>query len=96
MIESLNADGDELSAGALQLFVEAHNRIEHWILPAPTPTRPFTTWNQVTTFGKDVLRVVGALQGSSSNLEVYVERTDGRFEAWERAGINWLPAAIIP
>ncbi len=96
MIETLDPYGDELTPGAFELFVETGNQIEHWILPAPSPTRPYTTWFQITTFGADVRRVIGALQGSSSNLEVYVERTDGRYQQYERIGINWVAGAIFP
>ena len=96
MIETLNADGDELGAGPLQLFVETGNQIEHWFLAAPSVWNKFPTWNQVTTFGTDVRRVIGALQGSGSLLEVYVERTDGRYQQYERSGINWLAGPILP
>jgi hypothetical protein len=96
MIETLAADGDELDAGPLQLFVEANNVIQHWYLAAPSSWQPFPTWNQVTTFGADVRRVIGALQGSSSLLEVFVERTDGLIQEYTRSGINWVPGPIIP
>lgn len=95
MIETL-ADGDELSAGPLQLFVETGGAIEHWFLPAPSPWLPWPTWNQVTTFGADVRRVIGALQGSDSLLEVYVERTDGRYQEYKRSGVNWVAGALLP
>ena len=96
MIETLNETGNELEAGPLQLFVETGNQIEHWFLPAPSPWLPFPTWNQVTIFGADVLRVIGAIQGSGSLLEVYVERTDGRYQEYTRSGINWLAGPILP
>lgn len=96
MIETLNELGDELGAGALQLFVENGKRIEHWYLPAPSYWVPSPTWNKVTTFGGDVKRVVGALQASSSQLEVYVELTSGVFVAFTRSGINWVQGAVIP
>jgi hypothetical protein len=96
MIETLNDSGNELDGGALELFVETGGQIEHWILPAPSPWHPTTTWNQVTTFGVDVRRVIGALQGSASLLEVYVERTDGRYQQYTRTGVNWVAGPIIP
>ncbi|MDM0106557.1 C1 family peptidase [Variovorax sp. J22R24] len=96
MIETLNANGNELEAGPLQLFVEVGNQIEHWFLPAPSKWRPFPTWNRVTVFGTDVRRVIGALQGSSSNLEVYVQRTDGEYQAYVRVGVNWTAGPILP
>ena len=96
MIETLNADGDELGAGPLQLFVEAGHQIEHWILPAPSPWLPSPTWNRVTVFGADVSRVIGALQASSSNLVVYVERTDGRYQEYNRSGFTWAPGQLLP
>ena len=96
MIETLNESGNELGAGPLQLFVETGNQIEHWFLPAPSKWLPFPTWNRVTVFGADVLRVIGAIQGSGSLLEVYVERTDGRFQEYARTGINWVAGAILP
>jgi hypothetical protein len=88
----------EIVAAAVrtQLFVETGNQIEHWYLPALSHWVPFPTWNQVTTFGADVRRVIGALQGSASLLEVYVERTDGRYQEYTRSGINWVAGAIIP
>jgi hypothetical protein len=96
MIESLNESGNELGAGPLQLFVETGNQIEHWFLAAPAVWAPWPKWNQVTTFGADVLRVIGALQGSGSLLEVYVERTDGRYQVYTRTGINWVAGPILP
>jgi hypothetical protein len=39
--------------------------------------------------------VVGELQASSSNLEVFVERTDGLLQHDEHAGINWVPGPTI-
>jgi hypothetical protein len=96
MIETLNETGNELEAGPLQLFVETGNEIEHWFLPAPSPWLPSPTWNRVTVFGADVLRVIGAIQGSGSLLEVYVERTDGRYQEYTRSGINWIAGPILP
>lgn len=96
MIETLNETGNELEAGPLQLFVELGNEIQHWFLPAPSPWLPSPTWNQVTTFGTDVRRVIGAIQGSGSLLEVYVERTDGRYQEYTRSGINWIAGPILP
>jgi hypothetical protein len=95
MIETLDESGNELSAGPLQLFVETGGQIEHWYRPAPSRWRPSTTWNRVTVFGADVKRVIGALQGSSSLLEVYVERTDGLYQEYTRSGINWIPGPFI-
>jgi hypothetical protein len=96
MIETLNQTGNELGAGPLQLFVETGNRIEHWFLAAPAVWAPWPKWSQVTTFGADVLRVIGALQGSGSLLEVYVERTDGQYQVYTRSGINWVAGPILP
>jgi hypothetical protein len=75
--------------------VETGGQIEHWFRAAPSPWRPSTTWNRLTVFGVDVKRVIGALQGSSSLLEVYVERTDGLCQEYTRSGINWIPGPII-
>jgi hypothetical protein len=96
MVETLDQFGDELTAGLLQLFVEKGAQIEHWVLPAPSPALPSPTWFRMTIFGADVQRVIGALQGSSSLLEVYVERTDGRYQEYTRSGINWVAGPIIP
>jgi hypothetical protein len=50
----------------------------------------------MTTFGNGVLRVVGALQASTSQLEVYVETTAGAFQPYTRVGINWVPGPLLP
>jgi hypothetical protein len=94
MIETPSA-GDELQAGLLELFVETGNSVEHWIIPPPSPLVPFTIWARTATFGSDVRRVIGALLGSNANLEVYVERTDGRYQRYERVGANWTAGPII-
>jgi len=96
MIESLNETGDELSAGALEVFVESANQIEHWTLAAPTPAHPSPVWTLTTIFGADVRRVIGALLGSKSAFEVYVERTDGRYQLYEHIGLNWAAGPILP
>ena len=95
MIETLNELGDELDAGPLQLFVETGAQIEHWYLPVASPWLPNPTWNRVTVFGADVRRVIGALQNSGSRLEVCVERTDGRYQVYTRAGFQWNPGPLI-
>lgn len=95
MIESLNSTGNELSAGNLEVFVETANQVEHWSRPVPTPGGPATAWNLSATFGADVLRVIGALQGSASVFEVYVERTDGRYQQYSRPSAAWMAGPII-
>ena len=92
MIETLNLRGDELDAGPLEVFVETGGRVEHWALP----TVPAATWNQLSVFGVGVRRVIGALQGSSTVREVYVERTDGRYQEYTQPGANWVAGPIIP
>jgi hypothetical protein len=94
MIESLNPTGNELAAGNLEVFVETANQVEHWMRPAPGPGNP--GWTLQATFGAGVRRVIGALQGSSSVFEVYVERTDGRYQQYTRPGANWVAGPVIP
>jgi Papain family cysteine protease len=96
MIESLNPTGNELDAGSFEVFVEAGNQVEHWTRPVPMPGGLPATWNHVTDFGADVGRVVGALQGSASVFEVYVERTDRHYQQYARPSGSWVPGAIIP
>jgi hypothetical protein len=96
MIESPDEHGDELSAGALEVFAESGAAIEHWTLAAPTPALPSPAWTHVTTFGADVRRVIGALLGSNAALEVYVERTDGRYQEYVRTGVTWAAGPILP
>jgi hypothetical protein len=95
MIETLNAQGDELGAGPLELFVETGGQVEHWRRPVPTLTSPSSTWQQDTPFGVNVKRVIGALQGSSSLLEVFVERTDNAYQGFTRSGMNWIAGPLI-
>ena len=95
MIESLNARGNELDAGNLEVLVETANHVEHWTRPVPAPGASPPAWQLVATFGADVQRVVGALQGSSSFIEIYVERTDGRYQQYSRLGTNWVVGPII-
>lgn len=95
MIETIDAWGNELDAGQLELFVGTGGQIEHWILPPPSLWLSTPTWQRLTIFGADVQRVIGALQGSSTLLEVYVERTDGRYQVWTRSGIYWVAGPII-
>jgi hypothetical protein len=40
--------------------------------------------------------VIGTIQGSGSLLEVYVERTDGRYQEYTRSGFNWVAGPILP
>ena len=104
MIETLNAKGNELSVGPLQLFVETGGQVEHWYRAAPTQWGQRSTWNRITVFGNHVKRVIGALQGGSSLLEVFVERTDwghgqypghGHYQGYTRSGSNWVPGPLI-
>jgi hypothetical protein len=96
MIESLNATGNELDAGNLDVFVETGNRVEHWTRTPPASGGPPPTWQLVATFGADVECVVGALQGSSSVFEVCVQRTDQRYQQYSRPSTTWIAGPIIP
>jgi len=96
MIESLNPTGNELDAGNLDVFVPTTSRVvEHWTRPPPPPGGPAPAWQLVATFGADVQRILGALQGSSSMFEIYVERTDGRYQQYSRPGAAWITGPII-
>ena len=75
--------------------METANHVEHWTRPVPAPGASPPAWQLVATFGADVQRVVGALQGSSSFIEIYVERTDGRYQQYSRLGTNWVVGPII-
>ena len=44
----------------------------------------------------DVRRVIGALLASNAALEVYVERTDGRYQEYVRTGATWAAGPILP
>jgi len=95
MIESLNPRDNELDAGSLEVFVETGNQVEHWTRPVPPSGGPAPAWSRVTSFGADVRRVIGALQGSASIFEIYVERTDGRYQQYSRPGVAWVAGPLI-
>lgn len=92
MIESQFGAAHELDFGNFELCVVANGKIEHWW----RDNHGLGTWARSGVFGSDALRVVGLLQGSFGfNLEMIVERLDGRYQHYVRNGSGWHAGAII-
>jgi hypothetical protein len=84
----------EAGVGNLELCVAANGQVQHWW--RDTYSDRFG-WHQSDTFGADVRRVLGLQQGPFGyNLELIVERTDGRIQHYFRDGSgSWKSGAVI-
>lgn len=92
MIEGTYGAGNEMGIGNFELCVTVGNQVEHWwrynTVPGP--------WNRSAVFGADVRRVLGLVQSTyATNLELVVERTDGRYQHYWRDGSGWHAGVII-
>jgi hypothetical protein len=92
MIEGTYGAGDEMGVGNFELCVTVGNRIEHWW----RHNASLAAWTRSAPFGADARRVVGLLQSTfATNLELIVERTDGRFQHYWRDGAGWQAGVIV-
>ncbi|HEY1429632.1 MAG TPA: hypothetical protein VGF18_08665, partial [Candidatus Tumulicola sp.] len=92
MIESAFGESDETVQGNYELVVAVGGAIQHW-WRANTGNQ---AWACSATFGQNVSRVVGLLEGSYGfNLEVVAARTDGQLQHFWRDGSGWHDGVII-
>lgn len=92
MIQSQFGATDETRPGNFELLVVVNGMVQHWW----RDNYSNTGWKMSTTFGINVLRVHGLLQGSYGfDLECIVELTNGHIQHWWRDGSGWHPGPII-
>lgn len=92
MIEGQFNAGHESDVGNFELCVAANGQIEHWWRNNHGPA----AWQRSAVFGNGVRRVLSLLQGSFGfNLEVIVERTDGRYQHYWRDSAGWHTGVVI-
>ena len=92
MIEGQFNAAHEADVGNFELCVAANGQIEHWWRNNHGPG----PWQRSAVFGNGVRRVLSLLQGSFGfNLEVIVERTDGRYQHYWRDSAGWHTGVVI-
>lgn len=92
LIEGSYGMADESGIGNFELCVAVGQRIEHWWRHNGSQG----SWIRSAIFGDAVRRVVGLIQSSfGTNLELIVERIDGRFQHYWRDGTGWHPGMIV-
>lgn len=93
---------NESEQGNFEAFVQIGGRVQHWwrdnsALRTENPvSNGNSRWHPGFAFGHDVKHVWGAMQGDSgTNMEVFVERVDGRLQQYYRGHEQWFEGAII-
>jgi uncharacterized protein involved in copper resistance len=93
MIEGSFGQGNEDAVGNFELLVAVNGRVEHW----RRDNRDDQAWHHGASFGTDVQRVCGLVQGSYGfNLETVVVRTDGKLRHFWRYGGIWNTGRVLP
>ncbi|KAI9842197.1 MAG: hypothetical protein M1837_007410 [Sclerophora amabilis] len=104
MIQSRWGTTDEKGVGNFELVVAKNGRVEHWwrknddLASTPPGSGGSGKWQHSATFGSDVKHAWALVQSSfgNSNLEVIVEKTDGRLALYYREGIgSWKFSTYI-
>ncbi len=102
MIQASFFAANETEQGNFEAFVQIGGRVQHWwrdnsVLRTENPvSNGNTRWHPGFAFGHDVKHVWGAMQGDAgTNMEVFVERTDGRLQQYYRGREQWFEGAII-
>jgi hypothetical protein len=92
LIEGTYGAGDESGVGNFELCVVAGGRIQHWW----RHNLSLSPWNLSGEFGDGAARVVGLLQGTyGTNLELIVQRVDGRYQHYWRDGAGWHAGVVV-
>ena len=92
LIEGQFDAGNELEPGNFELCVVQNGRFEHWWWDCSRQR----AWVRSAVFGDRLKRVVGFLQGSFGfNLEVIVERVDGKYQHYWRSDDGWHLGTVI-
>jgi hypothetical protein len=94
MIEGQFGMNDERGIGNFELCVGVGGQVEHWWRDNAAGTA--AQWRRSAVFGANVARVLALLQGSfGGNLELIVQRWDGRIQHYWRDGAGWHAGAIV-
>jgi Papain family cysteine protease len=94
MIEGVFGMHDERGVGNFELCVGVNSSVEHWW--RDNSSGAAAQWRQSAVFGTNVARVLALLQGPFGfNLELIVQRWDGRIQHYWRDGGGWHAGVII-
>lgn len=94
MIEGLFGMHDETGVGNFELCVGVNARVEHWWRDNAAGAN--ARWRRSAVFGRNVARVLALLQGPFGyNLEMIVQRFDGRIQHYWRDPNGWHIGVII-
>ncbi|MBG0567059.1 hypothetical protein [Actinoplanes aureus] len=92
LIEGTYGAGNEAGIGNFELCVAVGEQIQHWWRHNSSGG----PWTLGAEFGNAASRVVGLLQGTyGTNLEIIVQRTDGRYQHYWRDGAGWHAGVIM-
>lgn len=94
MIEGLFGMADETGIGNFELCVGVNGQIEHWW--RDNAAGAAAQWRRSAVFGANVARVLALLEGPFGyNLELIVQRFDGRIQHYWRDPSGWHAGVII-
>jgi hypothetical protein len=92
MIQGQFGMADEAGTGNFELCVAVGGRVEHWW----RNNGGRGEWIRSAIFGHDIASVVGLCEGSwGMNLELIVQRADGKVQHYHRAGSVWNEGPVI-
>ena len=92
LVEGTYGAGNDAGVGNFELCVAVGGAVEHWW----RHNSSHGSWNRSAVFGADVRRPIGLLQSTfGTNLELVVERTDGRLQHYVRDGSGWHTGVVI-
>ncbi len=96
MIEGQYGAADENAIGNFELCVAVGGHVEHWWRNNQGGAVESGVWSRSAAFGHDVRCVVALIEGSFGfDLEVVVDRTDGRLQHYWRDGGGWHEGPVI-
>jgi hypothetical protein len=92
LIEGQFGAQNELDVGNFELCVASGGQIQHWW----RSNHGTPTWQKSATFGTNVSRVVGLLEGSYGfNLEVVAQLQNGHYQHFWRDAAGWHPGPVV-
>jgi hypothetical protein len=92
MIEASYGQEDENAVGNFELCIASGGKVHHWWRANDGDKK----WRTSFAFGHDVAQVTGLVQSSYGfNLELVVQRNDGKHQHYWRSGGVWNEGPVI-